>query len=101
MDENEEFNESLGDIIIGHMKMCNILKWSGIEPTTENLDKHFPYRNVGCKGLVCPNCGSIRLWIVKRKKGDIFQNSCYGLTFKLVNHLLFVWKIQDSRKFLE
>lgn len=72
-EKNEEFNESLRDIIVGHRKICDMLKWSGIEPTVENLDKHFQYRNIGCHGLICPNCKSIRLWVVRKKKADIFR----------------------------
>ena len=65
MKEKKEFNE-LMDTIVGHLEMCRLLEQQGIKSTEKNLDKHFPYRNVGCKGLVCPNCGSKRLWIVKR-----------------------------------
>lgn len=57
--------EGVRDTILGHREMCRLLERQGIEPT-KNLDKHFPYRDVGCKGLICPNCGSKRLWIVKR-----------------------------------
>lgn len=60
------------DTLFGHLEMCRILEQQGIEPTEENIDRFFPFRNIGCPGLVCPHCESIRLWIVKRKKADIF-----------------------------
>lgn len=67
MKEIEELFEPVRDILLCHLEMCNILKKQGIEPTEKNLDKHFPYQDVGCEGLECTHCGSKRLWIVKRK----------------------------------
>ena len=69
----EKLNELVRDTILGHMEMCNILEQQGMEPTEENLDRHFPYRNVGCNGLICHYCGSISLWIVKRNWRDVFS----------------------------
>lgn len=71
MEETNDSEMSRVDAIMAYLEMGDILKNQGIKATEENLDKHFPYRDVGVRGMVCPECGSKRLWIEERDHRDI------------------------------